>query len=236
MNRNLKVFGIALIAIFAMSVVATAAAEAKEDKFFFSQHPVVITGASEGPVVFTVSAGKIKIECAKSTLAGTSTANNNQAIEITLHPTFSECQIPGGFGAATIDTKECNFIFSGRTDNNEDATVELECVGANKIKITNAFCNLTFGPQAVKGATYTNGKEKIGEVERKDVTIKTTLSKLEYELENVKALGCAGFGGAGIDVDGTFNGAYTATAYEDFGGPTEEDKFTEGAVLDFWVE
>lgn len=229
-SRNIKIFKMALLAAFALSAVASvSSAEAKEDFFFFSQEPSVVTGASEGVAVFTVDAGKIKVECAISTLAGT--VNNKKAMEVTLHPTFFECNI-GVFGVGTIDTKECNFIFSGRTDNNEDATVELECAAGSKLKITNASCNLTFGPQAKKGATYTNGVEN----GRKDVTIKMTLSGLHYELENAKPLGCAGFGGAGEAEDGTFNAAYTATAYEDFGGPVEEDKFTEGNVIDWWVE
>lgn len=234
MTRNLNVFRLSLLAAVALIAVVASLAGAdggKEDFFYFSQESAVVTGSSanEGPLIFGINGGKNKIECASGTLAGT--ALGKKRMEVTLHPTFMECQM-AGFGVMTADTQKCNFNFSGRTDAAGDAAVEIECVEA--IKFTNASCHITFGPQTSNGASYTNGIEPV--IGRKDVTIKMTLVKLEYQLENAKPLGCVGLGGAGMDFDGTFNGAYTATAYEDFGGPTEEDKFMEGAVIDWWVE
>lgn len=228
MNTNdLKRLGLCLSVVFALSAIAASAALAAEDKFHSSVEKTVVTAASEENTVFTFNAGKEKYECKAATMAGTMGAKTT--LEIEMRPTFKMC-------SGTIDQNECTMRLSGRTDENKDAAVEIGCAAGQAIVLTGELCNFKILPQTAKGggAHYTNGKEKVGEVEHKDITYKLTLSKLIYEKEEVVQNGCPG--GAGEGQDGTLNGAFTATGYEDFGGPINWDEFIEGNVVDIEVE
>jgi hypothetical protein len=224
---NLRQLGLALLAIFAFGGIAASSAFAVEDKFHSSVEPTVMTAASEQTTVFGFNGGKFKVECKKATLAGT--FKTMVAMEIETHPTFKECS------NGIYDREECVIRLTGRTNANKDAAIELGCPGTNEMTFTTEICNFHIPPQTMEGVSYTNGKEET--TQKKDVTIKFTVTNVIYHKVPVVLNGCNTFGGAGEGKDGTVTGAFTATGYEDIGGAVENgDEFKEGAVVDFFVE
>lgn len=224
---NLKWLAPAVLAL-ALGVSAVAPASEAEDVFRSSVEPTVVTALSETNLTFTINQGKNKLECKKSTLAGT--FEKTTAIEISMYPTFSEC-------GATFHPNQCTIRLSGRTDDNNDAAVEIGCPGANEMVFTVGNCEVKVPPHTpAGGVSYTNGVESVGGKERKDVTVKVTITGFLYENVPKMAGGCDALGGAGQGADGTLTGAYTATGYEDSGGPTNGDEFTHGDPVDIWTE
>lgn len=224
---NLRQLCLALLAIFCLGGIAASSAFAVEDKFHSTVAKTVVTASSEQTTVFGFNAGKYKVECKKAKLSGT--FQMTTAMEIETHPTFNEC------ANGIYDREECVIRLTGRTNANKDAAIELGCPGTNEMVFTTEVCNFHIPPQTMEGVSYTNGKEET--TQKKDVTIKFTVTGFTYEKVPVTINGCNGFGGAGVAKDGTITGAFTATGYEDIGGGVENgDEFKEGAVVDFFVE
>jgi len=230
-HQKLGRFCLGLLAALALCAIAAPTASAiVEDKFRSSFEPTVMTAANEEPITLGINAGKAKWACKKSNLSGTFPMK--VAAEIETFPTFKECP-------ATFDREGCVIRLSGRTNDNNDAAIELGCPPGKEMTFTTELCNVQIPAQTLEGVSYVNGTETVGGVKRKDVTIKVTVTAMIYEKVPVKALGCAFLGGAGEGKDGTLTGAYTATGYEDFsppGPPVNEDEYIEGNVVDFEVE
>lgn len=225
-THSIRQLGLALLAILAFGGIAASSAFAVEDKFHSSVEPTVMTAASEQTTVFGFDAGQFKVECKKATLSGT--FKTKTVAEFETFPTFKEC------ANGIYDRDECVIRLTGRTPV-KDAVIELGCPGTNAMTFTTEICNFHITPQSMEGVTYTNGKEET--TQKKDVTIKFTVTGFTYEKVAVTTNGCNGFGGAGVAHDGTITGAFTATGYEDIGGAVENgDEFKEGAVVDFFVE
>lgn len=223
---NLRQLCLALLAIFVLGGTAASSAFAVEDKFHSSAALTVMTASSEQTTVFGFNAGAKKVECKKAKLAGT--FQMMTAVEIETFPTFSECN-------AIYDRNECVIRLTGRTNANKDAAIEVGCPPGKEMILTTEVCNLRIPAQTMEGVSYTNGKEET--TQKKDVTIKFTVTGFIYEKTPAILNGCIGYGGIGEAKDGTITGAFTATGYEDAGGGVENgDEFKEGAVVDFFVE
>jgi hypothetical protein len=220
MKRNLKALGLALVAVFALSVVAASAASAAGEKFHAAVEPSVVTANNEGEGNHVFAAGGTEVKCTTAKFAGTATAKT--ATSQTVHPTYSGCTFLGE--TATIDTAGCNYILYSEVPAGGDAKVEIECSGSNQIKVTAPGCTLSFGSQVtVGGATYANLATN-----PKTTTVKST-TKATFTKSGALCFLVSGN-------EGTYTGSVITKTYEDKGGPTKEDEFTEGAQVDGWWE
>ncbi len=189
MTRNLKVLGLALVAILAMSAVAASAASAKQDLFTSdSNAETVLTGttdkdASGNPIpgeFLSQPEGGAKVSCKHAEYKGV--VPDNSEPSVTVHPKYKECEGPGG-AAATVTTDGCNYILTGSTHKNakgeEHATTQLECTTGKTITVAVAgVCTLHFGTQSPKGdgVTYTHATEN----SKNTVTVHATVSGISF--------------------------------------------------------
>jgi hypothetical protein len=158
MIRNIKVFGLALVAVFAMSAVVASAASANA---FMSEGNVTaaitanqIKGEDH---VFSVEGNKVECETAKFATSGEVASPTG---EITVHPTYSGCTA-FSFVGASVTTTGCDYTLKvgGLIETGKyNGKLNLTCSGSNKIVISAGPCEATVsGPQEFNsGITYTN--------------------------------------------------------------------------------
>ena len=178
MTRNLKVLGLALVAMFAMSVIAASAAQAVEGTFSWDSGTTTLKGTQDdengtnkatGSQVFTILAGAVSFTCdevhAESTVAGT----GNSTIE-TKSITYTDSALEaegkkdtctGTFGTRpVIKMNECNYRFHAGTTVGEksagttEGTVDIVCPGTNVIEVAAAGCLTKVPAQNGLGPVY----------------------------------------------------------------------------------
>jgi hypothetical protein len=116
MIRNLKVLGLALVAVFAMSAMVASSASAQIHKgWLTSDGPVKLTG-TENPATLTAF-GNQKVECQAHYDIGNVGETPHglilpPATEFTIKPTYSGCSatIGASKAPATVTTNKCDFV------------------------------------------------------------------------------------------------------------------------------
>ena len=137
MTRNLKALGLALVAVFAMSVVGASAASAATE-FHAEKAPVTLTGSQHaGEDVFTTDAGTVSCENA-SYVGSQATAT---ALTSSATPSYSGCHATFGLNT-TIDVNECKYIFHSDTKK-----VDISCPSGKVLAVTAPGCEITVGSQ-----------------------------------------------------------------------------------------
>jgi len=175
--RNLKILGLALVAMLAMSAVAASMASA--DTFTAEKYPVTITGDQDGQTdVFTTTAGTVS--CKKATYVGTVAAASKEA---SATPTYSECT---GLGfPVTIDTNGCSYKFTMTdvvTDASTTARVDIVCPGTEEITVTaksgaTTKCIIHIPPQTTLSHVELSN---IGTGTTREITGNITISGIKY--------------------------------------------------------
>ncbi len=231
MIRKLKVLGLALGAVFALSATMASGASAV-DTFTVEGGGVntaVLTGESANNI-FEITSNGFKIECAVSRFAGTVT---NGASTATIFPTYYQTtpatKCPTTLGNALVKMNGCDYDLTGSTTGSDggaaDATVSITCTGTNKIEIQGPLgCTLSIPAQTPTsgGVTYTNE----GAGATRAVTVKATSTGITYTASNACTL--VGFSTHGNDAD--FTGSVTVKGFVDNGsGGPNPDEFSEGA-------
>jgi len=171
--RNIKILGLAFIAMLAMS--AFAAATASADEFNAESYTASLTGAKDGEDVFTTTAGLVK--CTTPTYTATIT---EKTTKITAAPSYTGCT---GFGfPAEVITTGCNYVFTVNAVGTE-GDVDLECSGSNEITVVaksgaTVKCTVHVKSQTdIEGTiTYTN----IGAGATREVTLAANLKGIDY--------------------------------------------------------
>ncbi len=246
MIRNLKVLGLALAAVFAMSAMAAQAAMASGERFHSDEDPTVITASNAGLGNHVFTAQGVPVECETATFAGTQTGST--AEEITVHPTYSNCSVIGV--PVTVVTTGCNYILYSETGENThtsttDAPVKIECTEGHELYFEAAKCKITIEtPQTVRGVTYSNEGT---ETSKKDIRVTASTDTIKYVAENTAGIGfkCGTLGiELGTHEDATYTGAVTAKGSVDKcaaeecpfvpEGGTDKDAYTEGAPVGIW--
>lgn len=148
MIRNIKVLGLALVAVLAMSAVASAGASAATN-FVAATSTASVTAdqvASENHI-FTVDGAEVKCKTAHFETAGEVAS---PASSITVHPTYGECTA-FGFVGASVNTTGCDYkLFAS-------GAINVVCSGTNQIIITAATCEAKVPAQEIaSGVTYKN--------------------------------------------------------------------------------
>jgi len=164
MNRNLKIVGLALVAVLAMSAWATASASAFTKFASVGNVNVAVTADQEASAqhVFTVDSATVKCTTAHFATMGEVTS---PAATIEVHPEYSGCTA-FGFVNASVETKGCDYVLhaSGTVDIVQGAGTET----CNRILVHGGTCTVEIKPIAANTglgtASYENltgGKVKI---------------------------------------------------------------------------
>lgn len=221
MIRNLKVLGLALVAVFAMSAVAASMASADTFKSETGLS-VTLTGKQSGTGdVFTTTAGTVK--CKQVNYTGTSASG---VTTVTATPNYpakflntevvppKEEQNCTGFGfPAEIATNGCTYLFHLNATT-ADGTLDVVCPEGKEITVTAAAAGTTkciVHVAAQKGlgtVTYKN----IGATTTREVEIAANISKLSYKHTAGTGLGACTSGAAAT---GTYVGNATVTGETD---------------------
>jgi hypothetical protein len=138
MIRNLKVLGLALVAILAMSVMVASAASAST--YTASSYTAIGTGANTaGKETFTTPGGTVQCD---SHFEGSLTAPSST---LTVTPKYTNC-VAFGFLNATVDFMGCDYLFhagaskgGGVYDNSTDIVCE---AGEGPVTITAGTCKV----------------------------------------------------------------------------------------------
>lgn len=135
--KHVKVLGLSLVAVFALSAIAVAPASAHE--FKAAKYPVKVKGKNSNLQGFEIP-GAVSV-CTTGTFnTGEEGAPNPTGPSATLeiHPKYTGCTVSIGavkHVAAEVTTKECNFVFHAAAPNTTEGTVDVKCVGGKSIEI-----------------------------------------------------------------------------------------------------
>jgi hypothetical protein len=227
MTRKFKALSLALIAVFAMSALGAAAAQAENVTHTFkSDSPngkTDLTGFQEGKHVFTIngtSEEPVSTECASAKFEGTEVGE--ELDKLTVVPTYDECET--SLGAAEVIENHCAYEFGSDTTTHTNpagvhAAVKVECVPNNTIEINVPGVGVTVkvGEQEdLHGVRYVNKEEN--EVET--VTVEATVRNIAWTCSPAFICGLGGIPSSGTD--GTYDGNTEVTGYRDDGGELGE--------------
>jgi hypothetical protein len=238
MTRNLKAFGLALVAMLAIGAIGAQAASAVvEHSFRSGAADFVLTGQNEsygtGNSKHVISATPgLKVEC-DVTFIGRNTGMTVDTVAI--RPAYSNC----GNGV-TVHNTGCEYIFdsdteqeSGHSPSSEHARVNIDCEHQHYIEFTISGCNIavydthdnTTVNQSLSGVRYTQLSNHSGKhALTANITAKTVKSI-------VTAGGFCGLIGhpAGTYKSMTYEGFATLTNYK-FSTKTGGDSLTTGTT------
>ncbi len=235
MIRNLKVLGLALAAVFAMSAMAAQAAMASGELFHSDEDPTVITGTGTGFHIFETQEN-VPVECETTTFTGTQEGKTSK--ELTVNPTYSNC-FTGGV-PVTVTSNGCHYVFLSETtedphNGKTDGAVEIACTTGHELYFEAAKCKVTVEtPQVVHGIFYTNQGLTTS---TKDVLVEAEVNTIKYVAENTAGIGFK-CGTLGVELgthDATYEGDATVKGYVD-NGETSEHEYEEGAQVGIWWE
>jgi len=159
MTRNLKVLGLALVAILAMTAMVASAASAHTPAKFTATAGATITAVDTGKVKFTVTGQEVT--CEEATYSGVAPAASFESI--TVNATFNKCKT--NFGEAKVTgfgEGGCDFKLYA------NGTADLVCPEGKDVTVDALTCTVHIGSAGNQGLgtlTYTNdasGDVKIG--------------------------------------------------------------------------
>jgi hypothetical protein len=209
MTRNLKVLGLALVAVFAMSAVVSSAAQAKFHTLttFPTTESVIFTGSALATQEFAVGS-KATVKCSEVSLEKAS-VNTDKSTSITAYPLYNKtentCEV-SPFGKGTVHMNGCYYTFTSETDVNGLAEVHVVCPPEKVIEITGpAGCTIKVGTQTVRGVKYANkGEGETGMY----IEVTPEVTGIAYTSTGA----CQLIGIKASASDGTYKGAVKATA------------------------
>ena len=211
MTRNLKALGLALVAIFAMSAIASSAAQATPGIFTWTAGTTKLTAEQDavgGLQKFTTSNGNV--ECnevhGEATVAGTESAEVTAQNIKYQNSGSAECN--GPFGThPKIEFNSCDYLFTagetiGTTGMETTGQAHIKCATAGQQIVINAsVCTIKVAEQTPTGGhvifkTITGTKNH--------VTIEATVTGITYTASGL----CTGGN------NGTYTGNVTVKGYK----------------------
>jgi hypothetical protein len=230
MIRNLKVLGLALVAVLALGALMASVASAgkltvtspETEPFPVKLHAEQVAGENH---VFTLTDDEnLEVKCPTATFAGTQNENTSSTVQV--HPTYTEGggeKCKGFLGInATVNTATCDYVFHiGETVGSEGhygGTVDIVKAGeaACGIVVTAATCQVTVDAQnglsALTGINMPNGEAT------DDVTVKAEIQNIHYTVTN-DGLFCPLKNGQTTGVKGDYVGNTTVQGTDANGNP-----------------
>ncbi len=200
MTRNIKILGLALVAVAAMSMAAASIAQASQlHATTPSNQKVVITGhqSKENILQVTTSLGAAGplVRCAQATYESTLVNPGAQQIttsELTVTPIYNSCV---GWGqSATVKMNGCHYTARGEAPIGAlTAVVDVVCPTAGKqIEITSAICQAKIPAQATTGGhvTLANVLAQQSPPVNPHHTVQATLAVNNIKHEYTAGVGC----------------------------------------------
>jgi hypothetical protein len=218
MIRKLKVLGLALTAVLAMSAVVASASQATVGSFTWANGTTQLDATQDAATPnqkFVVDAGSFTCNEVHGTakVSGTSSTDVTSEKTITYQNSGSTDTCPASIGTATVKMNECGFTFTaGETLNAMETTasvIHVVCPGTNVISVSVAgLCTVEVPAQTPTGGhvvfrTITNA---FG-AGIHDVTVEATVTGITYDQTGIF---CPN-GGTKHGTNGTYNGNITIT-------------------------
>ena len=171
MSRNLKILGLALVAMLTMGIAAASASAAPE--FHAETTPTELAGTQEGTNTFVTDSGTI--HCATATFSGSQSVATTAAQEVT--PTFSTCRSTGFIEATvTVHTNGCKFNLTAEGTTTSAVHITGCNAGAAGLVVTAPFCNITITPQTIGPVHYIN----TGAGTTREIIVESTATNIVY--------------------------------------------------------
>jgi hypothetical protein len=166
MIRNLKALGLAVMAIFALTAVASSAAQAIE--FHSEIENTTVTAKTETGSNSVFDAAGASISCASGTFTGSQAAKTSPTLTVT--PAYSGCTFLGVLNVP-VNMNGCQYTFNA---NGEVAVIGASCTA---ITFEAELCKVEVGKQSgLKEVTYTN----IGAGTTREVTVTPHVTGITY--------------------------------------------------------
>jgi hypothetical protein len=181
--KRIKIIGLAIVAVFAMSVVGVASASAHE---FVASKTGKLTGKALNTHVFKTKAGNV--ECKKATLpvSAVNEVKELKAKTQEVEVKYEECK---AFGFVSAEVSNAKYLFSAETTKN--ASVK------NTVTVKASTCTVTVEPvtanQELEKVSYAN-------LTGGTLEVKAKVEKVTYKT----SAGCTS--GAGTFTDGLYEG------------------------------
>jgi len=216
MIRNLKILGLALVAVLAMGAMSASAASATDFFTTSNKNPALLTGTSHD---HKFSIGATSFQCTTSVFTGTAVHGASEATVLpkytgVLSATPHETPCTSSLGTVTVHVNDCHYRLTGNTTGSDvgtDATVWIQCPVGKVIQITGAFgCTISVPSQTPTsgGVIYTNATNHTGGAA---VTVKATATGITFTTTGPCGLvGLPAHGNNAI-----YTGTLTATGWED---------------------
>jgi hypothetical protein len=165
MNK-IRIIGLALVAVLAVSAVSVASASAKE--FKLTSYPGMVAGVGTENQVFTVTGGEVV--CETSSFESGTISANSETLEMSA--TYSKCKAFSGktsLGEASVAMEGCKYKF------HTNETTDVICEGTKAITIT-----IVGGICVIKVAAQT-GLSKVGyELVSGEAIVTPNVAKITY--------------------------------------------------------
>ncbi len=232
MTRNLKALGLALAAVFAMSALSAASAQAVPTFTGYETttgNPhvhTIIEGTTDPGAIEKFDTEKATVEC-HNKYSGTDLTGDNSTLTVTVTEvktpntegthcnTFAKPPISQNFKTEILFTS-CDYLFHVETkleENTYTGSVDVKCTTPGDhihIKVLNAAggvkCQLTVPEQTgLKHIVFHNKKE----VKPTKVTVTATVEKIKYTQTEGGILGCGRANG--VYEDATYTGEATVS-------------------------
>ncbi len=142
MKRNLKVLGVALVAVLAMSAIAASASMASTPRVTTAEYPSTIEASQTGTVnELTLEGGrKVTCEIAKYTSEYTKAQSEAATWSVEFTPVYENCTatILGNVTDATVTVNGCKITANSETTvstTEQEGKGNVNCPGSAKIEI-----------------------------------------------------------------------------------------------------
>ena len=200
MNRKLKVLGLALVAVFALTAISASSASAAQ--FTAGSTTGTVTATQIGSHAFVVNAGTVK--CTETSATGTYLSAS--VVEQTVSPTYNGCTA-FGFVNTKIDVNGCTYTLSAAAPTAETGSVVIGCPAGASIVVTAFNCEVTVPAQTVAtGVTYHN---IAGPPD--DLLMTLNLKGMTYIQHSKSFPGCSTTGTNGVATSLHHEGTYVST-------------------------
>jgi hypothetical protein len=190
--RNIKILGLAFVAMLAMSAVMAGAASA--DKLTATGYPANLTATADGEFVdeFKTTAGTVK--CPEPVYHATIGAAIPTGGSVVATPTYPHVGCTGFGFPATIDMNECTYNFSVVTGTVGKA--DLECPTGKEVTVTASSGGILKCTVHVKTQTDLTGAVTYTNIAGGKITLEANLGGIDYTHTQGTGLGSCPSGSA----------------------------------------
>jgi hypothetical protein len=207
MIRSVKMLGLAVVAVLAMSAVVASAAMA--ENFHSESSPTVLSGSQTATHEFTTSVGTVT--CTTATFAGEATGTS--VSEVSVHPTYEGCKLSGINISVTITTTGCNYRFYNVAS--KSGPTDIVCETGKSITVAGPGCTVTVGGQTgLNSVSYANE----GAETSRTVKVTASVTGIAY---STKGFLC----GTSSKTNGTYSGPTSVKGLT--GGGVQQGIFVE---------